>query len=102
MFSGCEMNPSVFHPPDKTFSGVLDHDKLFKSKNGQSFSCKSESLLLMSSELNIKLVPLQFQAFTLPNGRYGKGERADQRPGTEPTELNIVLQIKMIFQTLKQ
>ncbi|XP_060934736.1 lysosome-associated membrane glycoprotein 3 [Limanda limanda] len=57
---------------NKTFSGLLDHDKLFKSQNGRSFSCKSESLLLMSSELRIKLVPLQFQAFTLNKGGYGK------------------------------
>ncbi|XP_062251467.1 lysosome-associated membrane glycoprotein 3 [Platichthys flesus] len=57
---------------NKTFSGIMDHDKLFKSENGRSFNCKSESLLLMSSELRIKLVPLQFQAFTLLNGRYGK------------------------------
>ncbi|XP_034439497.1 lysosome-associated membrane glycoprotein 3 [Hippoglossus hippoglossus] len=57
---------------NKTFSGLLDHDKLFKSKNGNSFACKSENLLLMSSELQIKLVPLKFQAFTLTKGGYGK------------------------------
>nr|XP_019959691.1 PREDICTED: lysosome-associated membrane glycoprotein 3 [Paralichthys olivaceus] len=57
---------------NKTYSGLLDHDKLFQADNGRSFACKSESLLLMSSELKIKLVPLQFQAFTLTNGRFGK------------------------------
>nr|XP_046247337.1 lysosome-associated membrane glycoprotein 3 [Scatophagus argus] len=57
---------------NKTYSGLLDHDKLFKAAEGQSFTCKSESLFLMSSELRIKLVPLKMQAFTLPKGQYGK------------------------------
>ncbi|XP_022624097.1 lysosome-associated membrane glycoprotein 3 [Seriola dumerili] len=57
---------------NKTYSGLLDHYKLFTTANGQSFKCKSDSLLLMSSELRIKLVHLQMQAFTLPNGQYGE------------------------------
>ncbi|XP_040895499.1 lysosome-associated membrane glycoprotein 3 [Toxotes jaculatrix] len=57
---------------NKTYSGLMDHKKLFKTANGQSFSCKSENLLSMSTELKIKLVPLQMQAFTLPNGKYGQ------------------------------
>ncbi|XP_044056292.1 lysosome-associated membrane glycoprotein 3 isoform X2 [Siniperca chuatsi] len=57
---------------NKTYSGLVAHDKLFTAANGQSFKCKSENLLLMSSELQIKLVPLQMQAFTLPKGQYGK------------------------------
>ncbi|XP_039985375.1 lysosome-associated membrane glycoprotein 3 isoform X2 [Xiphias gladius] len=57
---------------NKTYSGLLDHEKLFKTADGQSFNCKSENLLLMSSELKIKLVPLHMQAFTLPDGRYGQ------------------------------
>ncbi|XP_071342501.1 lysosome-associated membrane glycoprotein 3 [Trachinotus anak] len=56
---------------NKTYSGMLDHVKLFATDDGQSFRCKSENLLLMSSELMIKLVPLQMQAFTLPDGHYG-------------------------------
>uniref|UniRef100_A0A3B4UVY5 Lysosome-associated membrane glycoprotein 2-like luminal domain-containing protein n=1 Tax=Seriola dumerili TaxID=41447 RepID=A0A3B4UVY5_SERDU len=59
-------------PVYKTYSGLLDHYKLFTTANGQSFKCKSDSLLLMSSELRIKLVHLQMQAFTLPNGQYGE------------------------------
>ncbi|XP_047443535.1 lysosome-associated membrane glycoprotein 3 [Mugil cephalus] len=57
---------------NKTYSGVMDHEKLFKTANGRSFNCKSESLLLMSSQLKIKLVPLQMQAFEVPKGQYGK------------------------------
>ncbi|XP_041791454.1 lysosome-associated membrane glycoprotein 3 [Chelmon rostratus] len=56
---------------NKTYSGLVSHEKLFTAANGQSFKCKSESLLVMSSELRIKLVPLQIQAFTLPKGQYG-------------------------------
>ncbi|XP_045904536.1 lysosome-associated membrane glycoprotein 3 isoform X2 [Micropterus dolomieu] len=57
---------------NKTYSGLVDHEKLFTAANGQSFNCKSENLLLMSPALRIKLVPLQMQAFTLPKGQYGK------------------------------
>lgn len=57
---------------NKSYSGLLDNDKLFQTANGHSFTCKSENLLLMSSELSVKLVPLKMQAFTLPNGHFGK------------------------------
>ncbi|XP_054459067.1 lysosome-associated membrane glycoprotein 3 isoform X2 [Anoplopoma fimbria] len=57
--------------PDKTYSGSLADEKLFAAGNGQSFKCQSEQLLWTSSELRIKLVPLQMQAFTLPIGQYG-------------------------------
>uniref|UniRef100_A0A3Q3LVQ7 Lysosome-associated membrane glycoprotein 3-like n=1 Tax=Mastacembelus armatus TaxID=205130 RepID=A0A3Q3LVQ7_9TELE len=59
-------------PVYKTYSGLVDHDKLFMVQVGQSFSCKSESLLSTSSELKIKLVPLQIQAFTQPSDHYGQ------------------------------
>ncbi|TKS74227.1 Lysosome-associated membrane glycoprotein 3 [Collichthys lucidus] len=57
---------------NKNYSGVMDHEKLFKTANGQSFNCKSENLFLTSSQLWIKLVPLQMQAFSLSKGQYGK------------------------------
>ncbi|KAM6938270.1 lysosome-associated membrane glycoprotein 3 isoform 2-T2 [Lycodopsis pacificus] len=56
---------------NKSYSGSLAHEKLFAAGNGQSFKCQSEQLLWTSPELRIKLVPLQMQAFTLPNGQYG-------------------------------
>lgn len=56
---------------NKNYSGLLADEQLFKTANGQSFTCKSENLLLMSSELRIKLVPVQMQAFSLPQGQYG-------------------------------
>ncbi|XP_028260577.1 lysosome-associated membrane glycoprotein 3 [Parambassis ranga] len=57
---------------NKSYLGLLAHEKLFRTTNGQSFNCKSESLLLLSSQLSIKLVPLQMQAFSLRKGQYGK------------------------------
>uniref|UniRef100_A0A3Q3K686 Lysosome-associated membrane glycoprotein 2-like luminal domain-containing protein n=1 Tax=Monopterus albus TaxID=43700 RepID=A0A3Q3K686_MONAL len=57
---------------NKTYTGLLEHDKLFTAEDGQSFLCKSGHLFLMTSELRIKLVPLQIQAFALPSGHYGK------------------------------
>lgn len=70
------MNVAVllFHP-DKTYSGVVANDKLFKTANGKSFKCKSGIQLLMSSLLQVKLVPLQLQAFTMDNKQYGEGGR---------------------------
>lgn len=64
----------LFFPTDKNYSGLLAHEKLFKTANNQSFTCKSENLLQMSSELRIKLVPVTMQAFSLPKGQYGTGE----------------------------
>uniref|UniRef100_A0AAQ5YVI3 Lysosome-associated membrane glycoprotein 2-like luminal domain-containing protein n=1 Tax=Amphiprion ocellaris TaxID=80972 RepID=A0AAQ5YVI3_AMPOC len=55
----------------KTYSGLITHKKLFTAANSQSFKCKSVNLLLMSTELKIKLVPLQMQAFSVPIAGYG-------------------------------
>lgn len=73
--SGVMLLFCVFPHPDQTYSGVVANDKLFKTANGKSFKCKSENQLLMSSLLQVKLVPLQLQAFTLDKGKYGKGGR---------------------------
>nr|XP_020509092.1 lysosome-associated membrane glycoprotein 3 [Labrus bergylta] len=56
---------------NKTYSGITQ-EELFSTATGKSFKCNSESLFLMSSQLNIKLVPLQVQAFTLNKGEFGK------------------------------
>lgn len=63
--------------PDKTYSGSLAHEKLFAAGDGQSFHCRHEQVLRVSSELRIKLLPLQVQAFTLPEGQYGAGDGVD-------------------------
>lgn len=60
----------------KIYSGVLSEDKLFKAAYGQSFRCHAGSEFAMADELRVKLVPLQVQAFTVPVGGYGQGERA--------------------------
>ncbi|XP_069009629.1 lysosome-associated membrane glycoprotein 3 [Embiotoca jacksoni] len=57
----------------KNYSGSTVYEKLFSAADGQSFMCKSENLLLTSSELRIKLVSLQIQAFDVQEGKYGKG-----------------------------
>ncbi|KAF7654709.1 hypothetical protein LDENG_00065880 [Lucifuga dentata] len=56
----------------KTYSGVLTTDKLFEAANGQSFKCNSENVFVLSDELQVKLIPLQIQAFTVPKGQYGE------------------------------
>ncbi|XP_020780932.2 lysosome-associated membrane glycoprotein 3 [Boleophthalmus pectinirostris] len=56
----------------RTYTGIVDHEKLFVSKGGRSFKCNSESLLHLSSTLRLKMVPLQMQAFSVPKGQYGK------------------------------
>lgn len=65
---------AVFLSPDQTYVGLLDHEKLFRTGNGKSFKCKSANLLLMSSQLQVKLDLMQMQAFTLPKGQFGKGD----------------------------
>ncbi|CAK6972798.1 lysosome-associated membrane glycoprotein 3 [Scomber scombrus] len=57
---------------NKTYSGSITHDKLFAAGDGQSFKCSSVSLLSTSSELRIKLVRLQVQAFRVPTFLYGQ------------------------------
>lgn len=69
---------------------MVAHDKLFTAASGKSFKCKSENLLLMSSQLRIKLVPLQIQAFTLPKGQYGKGDSADHLASVMHTFLKLL------------
>uniref|UniRef100_A0A3Q1GG70 Lysosomal associated membrane protein 3 n=1 Tax=Acanthochromis polyacanthus TaxID=80966 RepID=A0A3Q1GG70_9TELE len=58
-------------PVYQTYSGSMTHKKLFTAADSQSFKCISGNLLLMSTELKIKLVPLQMQAFSVPKGGYG-------------------------------
>ncbi|KAK2835172.1 hypothetical protein Q5P01_015656 [Channa striata] len=58
--------------PNKTYSASLDRQKLFAADVGRSFTCRSGNLLLMSSQLKIRLVPLQMQAFTLTSAQFGR------------------------------
>ncbi|XP_037553745.1 lysosome-associated membrane glycoprotein 3 [Nematolebias whitei] len=77
-FYVAELTAHLFpHPacngcPNKTYSGSMTHKQLFKTANDQSFRCQSEYLLLVSSELKIKLVPLQIQAFSIPSRQNGE------------------------------
>lgn len=94
-----------FLSPDKTYAGLLDHEKLFRTENGKSFKCKSDNLLLMSSQLQVKLVPMQMQAFTLPKGQFGKGDCSEWRklPETCLIFTNVLLkhQLHILFWLLK-
>ncbi|XP_051803587.1 lysosome-associated membrane glycoprotein 3 [Acanthochromis polyacanthus] len=67
---GCAVS-TIFFQTDQTYSGSMTHKKLFTAADSQSFKCISGNLLLMSTELKIKLVPLQMQAFSVPKGGYG-------------------------------
>ncbi|KAK7127192.1 hypothetical protein R3I94_018394 [Phoxinus phoxinus] len=64
--------PTCKNCQNKTYIGIVDHEKLFKAKNGLSFQCKSETTLILSDNLRLKLVPLQIQAFDLAGGVFGK------------------------------
>lgn len=57
---------------NKTYIGVMDHEKLFKATNGLSFKCKTETTLILADFFRVKLIPLQIQAFDLNNGDFGK------------------------------
>ncbi|XP_072516641.1 lysosome-associated membrane glycoprotein 3 [Salminus brasiliensis] len=56
----------------KSYPGIMDHEKLFSAKNGQSFMCKSDTSLILADSFRIKFIPLQIQAFDLPSGSFGK------------------------------
>uniref|UniRef100_A0A672LC41 Lysosome-associated membrane glycoprotein 2-like luminal domain-containing protein n=1 Tax=Sinocyclocheilus grahami TaxID=75366 RepID=A0A672LC41_SINGR len=62
----------LFEVKPKTYVGVVNHEKLFKAKNGLSFQCKSQTTLILASYFRVKLVPLQIQAFDLNNEAFGK------------------------------
>ncbi|XP_017275921.2 lysosome-associated membrane glycoprotein 3 [Kryptolebias marmoratus] len=66
------LQPPCYGCPKRNYSGSMTHKELFKTANNQSFRCQSDYLLMVSSELRIKLVPLQMQAFSIPSGQYGK------------------------------
>lgn len=51
----------------------MNHEKLFKTNKGKSFKCQSRTTLKMADNLEIKLIPLQIQAFDLPMNTFGKG-----------------------------
>ncbi|XP_077057928.1 lysosome-associated membrane glycoprotein 3 isoform X2 [Siphateles boraxobius] len=64
--------PTCKNCQNKTYVGIVDHEKLFKAKNGLSFQCKSDITLILSSNLKVKLMPMQIQAFDLASGAFGK------------------------------
>ncbi|XP_048025601.1 lysosome-associated membrane glycoprotein 3 isoform X1 [Megalobrama amblycephala] len=64
--------PTCKNCQNKTYVGVMDHEKLFKAKNGLSFQCNSETKLILADYFRVKLVPLQIQAFGLVSGEFGK------------------------------
>nr|XP_057928223.1 lysosome-associated membrane glycoprotein 2 isoform X2 [Doryrhamphus excisus] len=87
---------------NKTYSGLVERDKLFAASFGQSFKCKSANVLLTSSELSLKLVPLQMQAFSVPNGRYGEEVEcfADLNKRVVPTVLGAIVIGLLLIATL--
>ncbi|KAM6921113.1 lysosome-associated membrane glycoprotein 3 [Xenentodon cancila] len=57
---------------NETYSGSVTQKKLFEAASGQSFKCRSELSIQLASLLSVKLVHLQMQAFSLPDGQYGE------------------------------
>ncbi|XP_019741090.1 lysosome-associated membrane glycoprotein 3 isoform X2 [Hippocampus comes] len=57
---------------NETYLGLVSPGKLFAASYGRSFRCKSTNVLQTSSEMSIKLVFLQMQAFGVPGGHYGE------------------------------
>nr|XP_054608043.1 lysosome-associated membrane glycoprotein 3 [Nothobranchius furzeri] len=78
---------------NKSYSGSVAHEKLFKTLDGHSFKCKSATLLLVSSKLKIKLDSLQMQAFGVPNGLYGEEDEcwADFNKRTVPIIIGSII-----------
>ncbi|XP_066504389.1 lysosome-associated membrane glycoprotein 3-like [Hoplias malabaricus] len=70
--SSLEPAPPCNKCKSKIYPGIMDHEKLFRMKNGKSFKCKSDTSLILSENLKLTLVSLQIQAFDLPNGAFGK------------------------------
>ncbi|XP_076879950.1 lysosome-associated membrane glycoprotein 3 [Brachyhypopomus gauderio] len=68
-----EPAPSCKKCKPKQYLGIMDHEKLFKAANGKSFTCKSETSLILAESLRIKFVPMQIQAFDLSKGTFGEG-----------------------------
>ncbi|CAB1331960.1 unnamed protein product, partial [Coregonus sp. 'balchen'] len=56
----------------KNYPGVIEHEKLFPTAAGRSLKCYSQTEFHLSENLRVKIVPLQFQAFKLTNGKFGK------------------------------
>ncbi|KAM9461921.1 lysosome-associated membrane glycoprotein 3-like [Clarias gariepinus] len=66
-----EPEPYCKQCKNKSYPGILDHDKLFKTTKGKSFKCQSKTQLYLSEDLTIKLISLQVQAFDMPSGTFG-------------------------------
>ncbi|XP_060796477.1 lysosome-associated membrane glycoprotein 3 isoform X2 [Neoarius graeffei] len=67
-----EPEPSCKQCKGKSYPGIMDHEKLFKTNKGQSFKCQSKTSLILADNLAIKLIPMQVQAFNLSKGSFGK------------------------------
>ncbi|CAL8306500.1 unnamed protein product [Lota lota] len=76
----------------KTYPGELTNKRLFEAPYGQSYQCKSQSVFVMTEELQVKLVPLQIQAFKVPDGGYGQEVMC-------PADLNRVIVPTILWAT---
>lgn len=72
----CQKNKAELILPQlgiKNYPGVIEHEKLFPTVAGRSLKCYSQTEFHLSENLRVKIVSLQFQAFKLTNGKFGKG-----------------------------
>ncbi|XP_051874042.1 lysosome-associated membrane glycoprotein 3 isoform X2 [Pristis pectinata] len=60
---------------DKTYSGIMKNVKLFNTKLGHSYKCKSKQVVAFSTDnLQILMIDTQIQAFDISDGMFGKAE----------------------------
>ncbi|XP_046713779.1 lysosome-associated membrane glycoprotein 3 isoform X2 [Silurus meridionalis] len=67
-----EPEPSCKNCKSKSYPGILDHEKLFKTSKGKSFKCNSKTQLILAENLSIKLIEMQIQGFDLDKDTFGK------------------------------
>lgn len=58
-----------------TYTGIIKNMKLFHTKLGHSYKCKSKQVVAFSTNtLQVLLIDTQLQAFNIPGGTFGKAE----------------------------
>ncbi|KAG7274161.1 hypothetical protein CRUP_013695, partial [Coryphaenoides rupestris] len=71
----------------KNYAGELTNTSLWGAPYKQSYSCASQTVLVLTEELQVQLGPVQVQAFSVPVGDYGQvvNCQVDSNPFLLPT-----------------
>ncbi|TSK53786.1 Lysosome-associated membrane glycoprotein 3 [Bagarius yarrelli] len=75
------------------YSGILNHEQLFKTTKNKSFKCLSVTSLNIAVNLTIKFISLQIQAFNISMNNFGKETEcwADYLKRTLPIAMGAVV-----------